>query len=154
MDALIKRVNKHIATGKTAELYEQTKSTRFIDNELLEFYDNFDKTFLNLFPNFVDRINSLLLAEERIQLKNGDLLNTELRIFALIRLGITDSSKIAALLKEKEMQDVLLTGGGIIPDEDRTELKKVGVGELFPPGTTSTDIVNYITEWVKKNRKF
>lgn len=62
--------------------------------------------------------------------------------------------KIAALLKEKEMQDVLLTGGGIIPDEDRTELKKVGVGELFPPGTTSTDIVNYITEWVKKNRKF
>lgn len=61
--------------------------------------------------------------------------------------------KLSHLLKEKEMTDVLLTGGGIIPDEDRAILKQHGAGELFPPGTTSTEIVQYITEWVKKNRK-
>ena len=62
--------------------------------------------------------------------------------------------KVMALMKEKKMNDVLLTGGGIIPDEDRKELNKAGVGKLFPPGTDTGEIVNYITEWVKKNRKF
>jgi methylmalonyl-CoA mutase C-terminal domain/subunit len=62
--------------------------------------------------------------------------------------------KVMALMKEKKMNDVLLTGGGIIPDEDMKELNKSGVGTLFPPGTDTSEIVNYITEWVKKNRKF
>lgn len=62
--------------------------------------------------------------------------------------------KIARLMKEKEMNDVLLTGGGIIPDEDMEELHKTGVGKLFPPGTTTADIVTYITDWVKVNRAF
>jgi len=62
--------------------------------------------------------------------------------------------KVMALMKEKKMNDVLLTGGGIIPDEDMKELNKSGVGKLFPPGTDTSEIVNYITEWVKKNRKF
>jgi methylmalonyl-CoA mutase, C-terminal domain len=62
--------------------------------------------------------------------------------------------KIMNLLKEKNMTDVLVTGGGIIPDEDMTELNKIGVGKLFPPGTTTAAIVSYITDWVKANRNF
>ncbi len=62
--------------------------------------------------------------------------------------------KIINLLKEKKMDDVLITGGGIIPEEDMNALKKLGVGELFPPGTTTHNIVQYITEWVHKHRNF
>jgi methylmalonyl-CoA mutase C-terminal domain/subunit len=62
--------------------------------------------------------------------------------------------KIINLIKEKKMDDVLVTGGGIIPEEDRLALKKQGVGELFPPGTSTVDIVKYITEWVHKHRNF
>ncbi len=62
--------------------------------------------------------------------------------------------KVIKLMKEKEMTDVLLTGGGIIPDEDMLELNNMGVGKLFPPGTTTTDIAGYITEWVKEHRDF
>lgn len=61
--------------------------------------------------------------------------------------------KILQLLKEKGMQDVLLTGGGIIPDADRQKLLEMGSGNLFAPGTDTTEIVNYITQWVKENRK-
>jgi methylmalonyl-CoA mutase, C-terminal domain len=62
--------------------------------------------------------------------------------------------KVAALMKEKGMQDVLLTGGGIIPEEDMTTLQKQGVGKLFAPGTPTNDIAGYITDWVKQNRSF
>lgn len=62
--------------------------------------------------------------------------------------------KIMELMKGKEMNDVLLTGGGIIPNDDMQELKALGVGELFPPGTPTIDIVTYITNWVKENRSF
>jgi methylmalonyl-CoA mutase C-terminal domain/subunit len=62
--------------------------------------------------------------------------------------------KVIRLMKEKQMDDVLLTGGGIIPDEDMNELNKMGVGRLFPPGTTTSDIASYISEWVAKNRNF
>jgi methylmalonyl-CoA mutase C-terminal domain/subunit len=62
--------------------------------------------------------------------------------------------KIIALMKEKEMGDVLLTGGGIIPDPDMKKLNEMGVGTLFPPGTDTRTIVDYITEWVKKHRNF
>jgi len=62
--------------------------------------------------------------------------------------------KIIALLKEKEMNDVLLTGGGIIPDEDMQQLSKMGVGKLFAPGTTTTEIASFIKEWVAQNRNF
>ena len=62
--------------------------------------------------------------------------------------------KVIKLMKEKKMNDVLLTGGGIIPDEDMQELNNMGVGKLFPPGTTTTDIADYIKSWVKTNRDF
>ncbi len=62
--------------------------------------------------------------------------------------------KIIALMKEKNMNDVLLTGGGIIPAEDMEALTAMGVGQLFAPGTTTHDIAHYIADWVKANRSF
>jgi methylmalonyl-CoA mutase, C-terminal domain len=62
--------------------------------------------------------------------------------------------KIMQLMKEKGMDDVLVTGGGIIPDGDMDTLHAIGVGKLFPPGTPTHDIVEYITDWVKKHRNF
>lgn len=62
--------------------------------------------------------------------------------------------KIITLMKEKQMNDVLLTGGGIIPAEDMQALQKLGVGKLFAPGTTTTEIADYIKEYVKTNRNF
>lgn len=62
--------------------------------------------------------------------------------------------KIISLMKEKKMDDVLLTGGGIIPDKDMKKLKEAGVGELFPPGTETSKIISYITEWVQQHRNF
>jgi methylmalonyl-CoA mutase, C-terminal domain len=62
--------------------------------------------------------------------------------------------KIITLLKEKGMDDVLLTGGGIIPEEDVKKLTEMGVGKLFLPGTPTTAIANYIYETVKVKRKF
>jgi len=62
--------------------------------------------------------------------------------------------KIIGLMKEKGMNDVLLTGGGIIPDEDREQLGRLGVGTLFPPGTPTQEIADYITNWVRTHREF
>jgi methylmalonyl-CoA mutase C-terminal domain/subunit len=59
--------------------------------------------------------------------------------------------KIKNLLNEKGMNDVLLTGGGIIPEEDITKLKNIGIGEIFTPGASTTDIADYIKEWCKAN---
>jgi methylmalonyl-CoA mutase C-terminal domain/subunit len=62
--------------------------------------------------------------------------------------------KVMNLMKEKGIDDMLVTGGGIIPQDDMDALKKLGVGELFPPGTTTQDIVKYITDWVHQHRNF
>ena len=62
--------------------------------------------------------------------------------------------KLLKLMKEKNMNDVLLTGGGIIPADDMKQLNELGVGKLFPPGTTTTEIADYIKSWVKENRDF
>lgn len=62
--------------------------------------------------------------------------------------------KIIQLMKENQLDDVLLTGGGIIPDEDRETLHNMGVGELFPPGVETSAIVQYITDWVNEHRNF
>ena len=60
--------------------------------------------------------------------------------------------KIIRLMKEKNLTDVLLTGGGIIPEEDRIQLSEMGVGKLFAPGAATTDISEYIRDWVIANR--
>ncbi|MFN2441035.1 MAG: cobalamin B12-binding domain-containing protein, partial [Chitinophagaceae bacterium] len=62
--------------------------------------------------------------------------------------------KLIKLMKEKEMNDVLLTGGGIIPEDDMKLLNEMGVGKLFQPGTTTVEIADYIKDWVIKNRVF
>ena len=62
--------------------------------------------------------------------------------------------KIMTLMKEKGLNDVLLTGGGIIPDKDIKKLNELGVGKLFPPGTDTSEIITYITNYVKEHRNF
>jgi methylmalonyl-CoA mutase C-terminal domain/subunit len=62
--------------------------------------------------------------------------------------------KVIGLLKEKGMNDVLLTGGGIIPEDDMEQLNQMGVGKLFAPGTTTAEIAGYISNWVKEHRDF
>ncbi|OFX55289.1 MAG: hypothetical protein A2W86_06875 [Bacteroidetes bacterium GWD2_45_23] len=92
-------LNKKAVERKLEELFRMLKSHEMIDQELKELYSLFDNIFLHLYPNFVEEFNSLLVEEERFNLKPDELLNTELRIFALIRLGITDSSRIANFLR-------------------------------------------------------
>ena len=86
--------------GGFGEVMENLKSTEFIDKELEGFYVRFDESFLALFPDFVERLNSLLQEDRRFDVrgKNG-ILTTELRVAALIRLGVTDSTKIAHFLR-------------------------------------------------------
>ncbi|QKJ61803.1 DUF6377 domain-containing protein [Flavobacterium sp. M31R6] len=99
LDEYQRKLNVLATTGKINDLVSAVKSKEYIENELKEFYANFDKTFLQLFPNFIDDFNALLIPTDAIQPKEGEQLNTELRIFALIRLGIKDSAKIAVFLR-------------------------------------------------------
>lgn len=93
-----KSVNRKIKTGQLAELKAQTDTPIQQQAELKEFYRNFDTIFLNVYPNFVSDFNALLRPDEQIVLREGELLNTDLRIYALVRLGINDSMKIADFL--------------------------------------------------------
>ena len=88
-------------TSGLDELRKELKSTSFIEEELSEFYAQFDATFLHLFPDFVEQLNELMQPDKRIRLKSSDsaILTTELRILALIRLGVHDSVKIAGFLR-------------------------------------------------------
>ncbi|GJH41604.1 hypothetical protein RCZ04_21540 [Capnocytophaga sp. HP1101] len=92
---LYKKASKH----QFDDLTKVLKSTTVVEEELDALYKNFDTIFLNIYPNFVTHFNALLEEGEQIFPKKGELLNTELRIFALIRLGITDSNKIAEFLR-------------------------------------------------------
>lgn len=99
LTTLQRNVRRKLSQGKGAELEREMSSSSIMDEELQNFYDMFDNAFLHLYPNFVDEFNALLKPETRVEPKRGERLNTELRIFALIRLGISDSSRIAALLR-------------------------------------------------------
>lgn len=90
-----KLVNRKIKAGQFEDLHNMTLSNIQLANEFKDFYREFDKAFLNIFPNFVDEFNKLLREDQRFSSRKEDLLNAELRIFALIRLGIKDSSQIA-----------------------------------------------------------
>lgn len=98
LDNFRKRVNRQIKGGLVNELYQQTKTNTLANEELKEFYKSFDNIFLKLYPNFVEDFNSLMSQNEKIYPKEGELLSPELRIYALVRLGISDSTKIATFL--------------------------------------------------------
>ena len=126
-----KNINRKLKVGQIEDVKAMTDSSATASNELKEFYQNFDTIFLHLYPDFVGDFNALLLPEERIELKEGELLNTELRIHALIRLGITDSVKIADFLHcsaQTVYNNRLRTRNkSIIPKEDfKNAVKKLG----------------------------
>jgi len=99
MDEYRRNLQKMVNSGKMEDLLLRIKSKTFIEDEVAEFYLNFDKTFIQLFPDFIEKLNKLLIPSEQIHPKAGQILNLELRIYALIRLGINDSVKIAAFLR-------------------------------------------------------
>lgn len=101
IDKLVKmrlNINKMVKNKQYNELYSMTKSSEVKEQELEELYANFDKVFLNLFPNFVEDLNGLLKEECQIHLSSPNKLSAIVRVFALIRLGIDDSTKIAEFL--------------------------------------------------------
>lgn len=98
LDTYRRMVHNKVLTNQITELLHLTRSNSILEEALNELYENFDSAFLNLFPNFIEQFNSLLQENEQIRPKKNNTLNTELRIFALIRLGITDSSQIAEFL--------------------------------------------------------
>lgn len=85
--------------GNRNALLKKLESTEIADHLLKNFYVKFDEAILNIYPAFVDKFNALLNPGEQVVLKSGELLNTELRLFALIRIGIDDSAKIAEFLR-------------------------------------------------------
>ena len=99
MDKYRRQLAKLASASKLDELFKMIKSDIFIETERREFYHEFDRTFLALFPDFVLAFNALLHEKDRIHPKSNELLTTELRLFALIRLGITDSTRIAEFLQ-------------------------------------------------------
>ena len=94
------RINLYtkLKAKKIDEVLQITGSGSLVTNEVKEFFQNFDAVFLDLYPNFIDDFNKLLKDGEQIIPKAGDILTPELRVFALMRLGISDSSKIADFL--------------------------------------------------------
>lgn len=99
LDNYRRSLNKTATSGKIEDLLKAIKSKDMVEEELKEFYNNFDITFLQLFPTFVDDFKKLLIDDEYVQIKQGLHMNTELRIYALVRLGITDSVKISHFLR-------------------------------------------------------
>jgi hypothetical protein len=90
-------LNKTAISGKVDDLLRSIKSGKFIEVEISEFYTILDRIFLQLFPSFVIKFAALQQTDVFVQLKTGQLLNTELRIYALMRLGIEDGVNISRL---------------------------------------------------------
>lgn len=98
LDEYRKNINRKLKTGQFEEARQLTDNSSLTQNELKDFCANFDAIFLRVYPDFVADLNSLLRPEEQILLKDASELNTEVRIYALVRLGINDSVKIADFL--------------------------------------------------------
>lgn len=99
LDQQRRALAKIAKTGTIDDLKRYAREQGKADKEINDFYQGFDEAFLKIFPTFVEDFNLLLLPEERIEPKAKGKLNAELRIYALIRLGITDSAKIARFLR-------------------------------------------------------
>ena len=98
LDNFNKIVTRKITAGQVEELLKMAKSSKFTEGQQEQFYDIFDATFLHIYPTFIEDFNELLLPDERIEIKESGRLTTELRIFALLRMGVEDSTKIASFL--------------------------------------------------------
>ena len=98
LNQLCSIANRKISSGQVDELYKLTKSGKFIENQSKEFYDVFDNAFIHIYPGFVDSVNALLQPDKQIVVAPGEILNTDLRILAFMRLGIDDSARIAQIL--------------------------------------------------------
>ena len=98
LDNFSKVVTRKITAGQVEDLLKMAKSAKFTEGQHQQFYDNFDATFLHIYPTFINEFNELLIPEERIVIKEPGHLNTELRIFAFLRMGVEDSNKIASFL--------------------------------------------------------
>ena len=93
------KINTNTRRGNTKYVLDLTDPSKDVTNEeLKQMYRNFDSAFLDIFPNFVEDFNAMLRPECRFELKTGELLNMDLRIFAIIKLGIIDSAKISEML--------------------------------------------------------
>ncbi len=93
-----KLVGRKIKANQTADLLKTINSYKLAEEEATTFYTRFDRAFIELYPGFVEELNSLLLPDAQIELPSPNSLTTEVRIFALMRLGVTDSQEIATLL--------------------------------------------------------
>ena len=94
-----KLLNRLARDKKMAELYAELKSSSSLNESIRLFYQNFDTAFLNIYPNFIKEVNSLMANGNQFEVDGGQKLTTELRILALIRLGINDNQKIADILR-------------------------------------------------------
>ena len=99
LDNFRRSLNKLLTNNKTDELRKRLNSKQIVDEQADAVYQNCDSAFLKIYPNFVSEFNALLLPEHQILPKHSEMLTTALRIFALSRLGFTDSGKIAAMLR-------------------------------------------------------
>lgn len=98
LNSLCKIASRKLAAGQADELYRMTKSGKFVEEQSAEFYEVFDNAFLHIYPTFVEQVNALLRSDSQIGLAAGEVLNTDLRILAFMRLGIEESSRIAQIL--------------------------------------------------------
>lgn len=98
LDNFSKIVTRKITAGQVEELLKMAKTSKFTEGQHQQFYDNFDATFLHIYPTFIEEFNNLLLPDEQIVVKDSGQLTTELRIFAFLRMGVEDSNKIASFL--------------------------------------------------------
>lgn len=99
LESYRKYVHRKIRGNQIKDLQKMTSSNSVFEKDIEELYEDFDKTFCEIYPNFVEEFNSLLREDEQYKLERNQLLNTELRIFALVRLGITDVKQIATFLR-------------------------------------------------------
>ena len=99
LDEYRRFVIKKIKSGQTDELLYVSEKERELRKDTDDLLHDFDTAFLNIFPDFIEKFNKLLLPDQQIIVKKGEILNTELRVYALVRLGISDSAKIAEFLR-------------------------------------------------------
>lgn len=94
-----KSLNQSVKNGDVKHVQTEIASQRFTQTQLNTFYQDFDEAFLNIFPDFVEKVKALLIDEAEFRIKPGERLNTDLRVLCCIRLGISDSTQIASFLR-------------------------------------------------------